>query len=508
MIMRRYCISFVCLAAIAALLIVLLRPWDSNFAAHWPNSKGDKITSLEFSGGQNFTLQYENNRWHVREGEYQSLADQGRVEFLLDQIDKAKVFTELPETVYGVENADNQMEAEELQEKSFSFNASTVLSHGENQGQDQERGSFGPDLTKPDVRSVPDSNELLYDASILPTSLTLRGANTWTIAPQIFVPEVGLISTKLIKNGRSEIVYLETPFTRTLSRPARYYANLNLFSARPERVVSIEIISPGSEVWELAKLTEGTFTFLQPERFNGIELPQAGMEFYLHAILSTQSPSPLFTELPGKLEEPFLLIKTVQEMPNISTGTEKEEEVLTISREKSTDDFIGYSSYQDAYFKISAEKVEQLGRSLLSLRSRPVLANGLGNVESAKLTIWDSKGKQQVREFTRTNGAWSEIDSAVSLIGVDTVFWRLSTLQTEGKSDGKHPDNLIPVIRWQFEYAGNKPALSLEFYSSPGETKYHWVQLNDEGPYYPVHYGAINDILALLPAPLAGTNPH
>ena len=515
---RRYLISFVCLAAIGALLIVLLRPWDSVSSLHWPNSKLDTISSLEFSGGQNFILQYENDRWYVKEGGYQSLADQRRVEFLLEQIDKAKVFTELPETAYNLEiDTGNENNGLEFSQENPWPNASSDFSQETGQEAQQKAGSgqnsFGPGTTSttpamPDVLSVPNPDEFLYDASILPTSVTLRGDNTWTIAPQIFVPEAGLISTKLIKNGRSQIVYIETPLTRLLSRPARYYADMNLFSARPERVVRIELTSPGSEVWELAKLSEGTFTFLQPERFNGIEVPQAGMEFYLHAILSTQSPSPLFIEFPEQLEEPFLQVKTVQEMPNISTGTEKEEEILTISKEKGTGDLVGYSSYQDAYFQISAEKVEQLGRSLLSLRSRPVLPNGIGSVNSASLTVWDNQGNRQVREFNRTNGAWSELDSAVSLIGVDTVFWRLSTLQTEGKGDGSHPADLIPVIRWQFEYADNKPALSLAFYTSPEETKYHWVRLNDEGPYYPVHYGAINEILGLLPAPPAGTNGH
>jgi hypothetical protein len=109
-----------------------------------------------------------------------------------------------------------------------------------------------------------------------------------------------------------------------------------------------------------------------------------------------------------------------------------------------------------------------------------------------------------VREFNRTSGGWQEVDSAVNLVGVETVFWRLSTLQTEGKSDGKRPEDLVPLIRWEFEYADKSPVLSIEFYTSPKETQYHWVRLNDDGPYYPVHYGAVNEILGLLPAPLAG----
>ena len=494
--MRKYLISLACLVTMGVLAFVLLSPWGKELSSNWPNSKKDKILSVEFSGGQNFSLHYENKRWYVKDGVYQSLADQRRVEFLLDQINRAKVFTELPEAAYGTEQSAGPEPSSSYQAEEGGFLNGSVK-------EGREKGSFGPELGRPGGPSAPNTDEILYDASILPTSVTLRGENVWTIAPQIFVPEVGLVSTKLIKNGQPAIVYLEPPLTRLLSRPGRYYADLNLFSARPERVVRIEVTSPGSEVWELAKLNEGTFTFLKPERLEGIEVPQAGMEFYLHAILSTQSPGPMFTDPPDTLEAPFLVVKTVQDMPNISTGTEKEEETLTISRNKNSGDFVGYSSYQDAYFMVSAEKVQQLGRSLLSLRSRPVLPNGLGSVQAARLTVWDNHAKQQIREFTRTSGGWRELDSTVNLIGVETVFWRLSTLQTEGKSDGKRPEDLAPIIRWEFEYADNSPALSIEFYTSPKQTQYHWVRLNDDGPYYPVHYGAVNEILGLLPAPLA-----
>ena len=99
--MRKYLISLACLVTMGVLAFVLLSPWGKELSSNWPNSKKDKILSVEFSGGQNFTLHYENKRWYVKDGIYQSLADQRRVEFLLDQINRAKVFTELPEAAYG-----------------------------------------------------------------------------------------------------------------------------------------------------------------------------------------------------------------------------------------------------------------------------------------------------------------------------------------------------------------------------------------------------------------------
>lgn len=508
--MRKYLISLFCLITIAVLLLVLLRPWASSFSLNWPDTTRESIVELAFSGGQNFNLSYQDGRWYVKEGVYQSLADQSRVKLLLEQINKTIPFTELPNTVYSEqESLNNQNKISGKKDFPLAGNglgiSNNIEPSGFVQAQHQNNGtadSFGPGLNKSEASDVSKADNIFHEASILPTGVTLRGDNAWTIEPQVYVQEAGLISTRLIKNGTTRIVYIEPMFTRLISRPPRYYSDLSLFSAKPERALSIEIKSPGTEVWGLAKLNEGTFTFLQPERFKGIEVAQAGMEFYLHAILSIQSPAPFFIAPPEDLEEPFLMVKTVQSMPNISTGAEKEEEYLTISREKKTGDFIGYSSYQSAYFMISAEKVEQLGRSLLSLRSRPVLPSGIGSVQSASLIVWDSQGKEQVREFTRNDGGWSEFDSAISLIGVDTVFWRLSILQTEGKSDDNVPKDLSPVLRWQFEYAENKPSLMLTFYANPKESKYHWVRLNDKGPYFPVHYGAVNEILSLLPARL------
>lgn len=512
--MRKYLISFLCLIAIVGLLLVLLRPWASSFSSDWPDTTKESIVELEFSGGQNFSLSYQEGRWYVKEGVYQSLAGQKRVKLLLEQINQTIPFTELPEAASIAEQSLNNYKQTGVESSSGVLDKGLVVnsiveSKDFAKAQQQKNStvqSFGPDLKKPESLPGSKPDDLFYDESILPTSVTLRGDNTWTIEPQVFVHEAGLVSTRLIKNDSTQIVYLDPLFMRLLSRPPSYYADLNLFSARPERVLSIEIKSPGAEVWGLEKLTEGTFTFLQPERFKGIEVAQAGMEFYLHAVLSTQSPTPFFIDPPEDLEEPFLMLKTVQSMPNISTGTEKEEEYLAISRGKKSGDSVGYSSYQSAYFMISAEKVGQLGRSLLSLRSRPVLPNGIGSVQSARLTIWDSQGEEQVREFTRTDGGWSEFDSLANLIGVDTVFWRLSTLQTDGKRDEALPEDLSKIIRWQFEYAEDKPTLSLTFYANPKEAKHHWVRLNDEGSYFPVHFGVINEILSLLPAPSQESN--
>lgn len=480
--MRRYFISFMCLLVIAGLLILLLRPWSGGKSQDWPDIPEEEINLLEFSGGQNYSLEFQKGRWYVRDGVMQSLAAQRKVEYLLEQINQVKPKRELP-------GPPSDTEATGATEGGFQATNATA-----GQG-----GLFGPEFSNNVLLPKPD--EYIPEVSILPTSVTLRGANAWTIAPQFYVEEAGLVSTRLIKNGNSKIVYLDPVFTRILSRPSRYYADLNLFSARPERVIRIELFSPGSEIWELAKLNEGTFTFIQPERFKGIEVAQAGMEFYLHVILSTQSPGPLFTEAPTDLAEPFLVVKVMQTIPNLKSGSGREEETLTISRRKSTGDYIGFSSYQGAYFIISAEKVEQLGRSLLSLRSRPVLPNGIGHVQKATLIIWDVHGKKQTREFFRSENGWSELDSTIRLIGVDTVFWRLGTLQTEGGSDGSLPTDITPIIRWQFEYGDGKKPLTLTFYASRMKKNYNWVRVNDEPAYYPVHFGSINEILTLLPAP-------
>ncbi len=514
-IVRKYLISAISLVVIAVLLFFLVGPGGQHGSDMWPLTTLDKLSELEFSGGQNFSLKKENGRWFVLEQNTQSLADVKRLEGLL-----AEINIQQPQQLQ-VDNS-TQINSELFPAGLGSGNATNVpaqlsgLTQGQAQPQTAEQlpaqnastpnatpPSFGPDLTTSHQMTQENGDSSMQDISILPTTLTLRGDNSWTIAPKVYEKDTGLVYSKIIKNTDNQVVYLDPAFIKKLSRPARYYADYRLFSARPDRVLRIEVVSPGSEVWELAKINEGTFTFLQPERFKGIEVPQAGMEFYLHAILSTQSPGNLIQHAPAELEKPFLQVKTIQEKTNFTTGSEQEEETLTISRIKNSGDYVGYSSYQQAYFMINAQKVEQLARSLLSLRSRPVLPNGVGQVQTAKLTVWNSKGEEQIREFSRNVSGWNEQHSDANLIGVDTVFWRLGTLQTEGRADKHIPADIIPVMKWEFSYNNDEPSLQVTFYSHPTESKEHWVRIAEDGPLYPVHTGAINEILGLLPAPQA-----
>ena len=507
--MRKYLISVISLVAIATLLFFLVGPGGQHGSGIWPQTSLDQLDELVFSGGQNFSLKKIDGRWFVVEENSHSLADVKRLEALIKELN-----AQHPELLQ-VDNLAS-VDPESLPQVLKNNTSANISSQVPNQtiSPANEHGlsnhnatvpSFGPELTSSIGTEPEDSESPMFDVSILPTNLTLRGETSWTIEPKVFEKETGLVYSKIIKDDDYQIVYLTPTFIKKLSCPARYYADYKLFSARPDRVLRIEVASPGSEIWELAKLNEGTFTFIQPERFKGIEVPQAGMEFYLHAILSTQSPGTLIPQPPAELESPFLQVKTIQEKTNFSTGSEQEEEVLTISRIKNSANYVGYSSYQQAYFTINAQKVEQLARSLLSLRSRPVLPSGVGQVQTAKLTLWNSKGEEQIREFSRNVSGWNEQHSNTNLVGVDTVFWRLGTLQTEGKVDKKVPDDIIPVMRWEFSYNTNDPILEVTFYSRPQESKEHWVRIAKDGPFYPVHTGAINEILGLLPAPQAAT---
>lgn len=501
--MRKYLISVISLVAIAALLFFLVGPGGQQGSGIWPQVSLEQLDDLEFSGGQNFNFKKVNGRWFVVEENNHSLADVKRLENLLNEISaqhpKLLQADELNPADYELlpqslsSNSSLDLASQTQPQSTSPSNVQTESNHN------ATAPSFGPALSASSQANSEDSDSSMLDVSVLPTNLTLRGNNTWTIAPRVFEKETGLVCTKITKNDDYKVVYLDPAFIKKLSRPARYYADYRLFSARPDRVLRIEVVSPGSEIWELAKLNEGTFTFVQPERFKDIEVPQAGMEFYLHAILSTQSPGNLIQQPPAEIESPFLQVKTIQEKTNFTTGSEQEEEVLTISRIKDSADYVGYSSYQQAYFLINAQKVEQLARSLLSLRSRPVLPNGVGQVQTAKLTLWNNKGEEQTREFSRNVSGWNEQHSNTNLIGVDTVFWRLGTLQTEGKADKNVPEDIIPVMKWEFSY-NNEPTLEITFYSRPTESKEHWVRIAKNGPFYPIHVGAINEILGLLPA--------
>lgn len=486
--MRRIIFSFLSLAAIAALLFILFRPFgaDEN-SVLWPHIDLAQVEEFNFSGAQNYSLKKTDGNWQLLEADTLSLVDIRRLDNLAVAINAVHPLQEMPPA-----QAANATKTE----SDPSAEAAILLPEAETEGL-----FFGPDPSGDNFFNNASQGETRLAQS--PLVLTVRGKETWTITLNSPGKADSRLALEVSKNGgKAHTVYVEPFFSKILLRPSRYYAELRLFSGRPERVISIGVESAGNESWELAKLSEGTFSFIKPPRFKGVEVPQAGMEFYLHAILSTQSPDRLFKTLPAKLEEPFLSVKVVQDKSSIATGSKSEQEILTVSRAEGRSDFVGYSSYQGAYFLINAQRLEQLGRALLSLRSRPVLPSGIGQVYKSRLTLWNNKGEAQVREFSRSSNGWSENDSGADLVGVETIFWRLGTLQTEGKAEHKPPSDLMPVMTWELFYNKEEP-LKLTFYASKSDSTTSWVRLGEEGAFYPVLSRTITEIFSLLPAPSA-----
>lgn len=491
--MRRIIFSFLSLAVIAALLFILLRPFgaDEN-SGLWPHIDLAQVDEFNFSGAQNYSLKKTEGSWQLLEADTLSLVDARRLDNLVVAINAVHPLQEMP-PVQAVNATKGQVD--------ISADSAFLLPEDETE---VEGLFFGPDPAGDNFFSnASQASKGGKKLAQSPLILTVRGEETWTITLKTPEKAEGHLALEVSKNGeKAHTVYVEPFFSKILLRPSRYYAELRLFSGRPERVLGIEVDSAGNESWELAKLSEGTFSFVKPPRFKGVEVPQAGMEFYLHAILSTQSPGRLFKTLPVKLEEPFLSVKVMQDKSNIATGSKSEQEILTVSRAEGRSDFVGYSSYQGAYFLINAQRLEQLGRALLSLRSRPVLPSGIGQAHKSRLTLWNSKGEAQVREFSRSPAGWNEKDSSADLVGVETIFWRLGTLQTEGKAEHKPPSDLMPVMAWELFYNKEEP-LKLTFYASKSDPTTSWVRLGEEGAFYPVISRTITEIFSLLPAPSA-----
>ncbi len=457
----------------------------------WPQVELEDVNVFEFSGIQNFSLKKIEKRWLLFEDSFQSVADLGHLKELVAILNNISFLK-------GEFSSDFLEKQEQI-----SSNTSTQLLSETNSTQLSEKYSANGNSSTLPQHIDGDGNTLREKFVSGPATLTIQGKdNIWKLT-LLDSLDGKFLSVEVVKNnGAPQIVHVDPQLSRVFSQPGKYYADLHLFSAKPERVLHIEVASSGNEVWELNKVTEGTFSFIQPERVKGIEVPQAGMEFYLHAILSTQSPNMFFTKIPAELSAPFLIVKTVQEKSNISIGSEQLEEVLTISRMQGHDEFIGYSSYQQAYFSIGTQKVEHLGRALLSLRSRPVFPRGIGQIYKTRLTVWDNRGEEQVREFSRNSSGWNEYNSDTNLVGVDTIFWRISTLQTEGKTENIPPKDLLPVMSWEFFTRDNSAVpLKLTFFCSDKPDKQHWVRIGKNTPLYPVQPSVITEILALLPAP-------
>lgn len=302
--------------------------------------------------------------------------------------------------------------------------------------------------------------------------------------------------------AESRAMLLDARVVKLLDVPVEEYADLRLFDLKPERITRLSVSTPGAEEWDLARVQDGVFRFLKPQRMQHVELAQVAIEFYLYAVTSMSSMD--FLQPKEALADP--LPEKLLEVQIWSEGQDKPESLviyhhLNVAK---LGPFVAYSSRQNGYLTVPAAKVQQLGNSLLSLRNHPVLPQGIGQVDKVMLTTWSGTGQPRQYVFVRENDEWRRNGTDGPLVGMDALIWRLGTMQTDGKNGGLAPKNPVRLMRWDFfKHDSVTPILVLSFSNEQDkEGIKSWVQVGLEGPWFPLQGQVISEILGHLPTPL------
>lgn len=329
----------------------------------------------------------------------------------------------------------------------------------------------------------------------------------------------GMTTALVSYDGNAPVALeVESRFGELLRKPVNWYTDLRLFSIRQDNVSRFEILWPSGELWNIERNRDGAFAFAKPERLLGSEVPQAATEYVLHSITTLQTAE-LFSNI-----KPVQLLSAYIAVRLWTKGDDNPQELL-IYRLKGEDGneasphddfsradfgwgeiFLAFSSRQNGFFVIPADRVAALGKSLSSLRSRPLLQGVLKDVSAAELTVWDRSGGTRHSSFIRRGDSWYEAEET-PVVGMETLIWRLGAMQGESdllESQGTNAavHRVVPLVRWEF--ITKKGPVVLEFRTGNDPTPRYWVSLGDTKTWYAVSSTFVAEMLSHLPAPDAG----
>lgn len=349
-----------------------------------------------------------------------------------------------------------------------------------------------------------DRHEWLFELTARPLPEEKRGMTTVLVS---------------YDGGKRVALQVESRFGELLRKPVNWYTDLRLFSIRQDNVSRFEILWPSGETWTIERNRDGAFAFAKPDRLLGAEVPQAATEYVLHSV-TTLHTAELFTNLkPLRLPSPYIAVRLwtkgddnpqellIYRLKGEGEDTKPSHDDFTRSDFGWGEIFLGYSSRQNGFFVIPADRVTAVGKSLMSLRSRPLLQGVLKDVSAAELTVWDRSGGTRHFSFARKGDAWYDAAGDTPLVGMETLIWRLGAMQGESdllddREAPKTANRGVPLVRWEF--TTGKGPVALEFRTGNGPTPRYWVSLGDKEPWYAVSSTFVSEMLSHLPAPDAG----
>lgn len=338
------------------------------------------------------------------------------------------------------------------------------------------------------------------DIAADPMTISISGPETWTL--KLGRPVRGNLPA-IAANGTVPVL-LDPDYMAMLNRRMDYYQDTHLVPLSGRGIKRVQISGPEGESWEITRTRSG-FSFVRPESMVAAGVDEAAMDYYLH----TLSVMKVFSLLPESSEEAIR-----QEVPLLDqnpyqitvTGSSDREYVIKLYRNGPDDATkIGYSSWQDAFFVLPAQRFDTLVVPAVSLQQRRILDFiDLSSITRQRISPRRDDRPEQDWFLRRTAEGWEDEKTGQVLSGFDLLLWRLGNIKYEDAPLHELPENMALVMDWELGRESGTPTV-LHFYAEPGQAQC-LVKVAGQTVYYQIPNRLLTDVEGYLPHhPSAGT---
>lgn len=292
------------------------------------------------------------------------------------------------------------------------------------------------------------------------------------------------------RSGQDGVFVLTREYADVLSRPARFYLELDLMDLDPETVVGVSARHDG-EAWGLERTKTG-WEFSGTDGLAAMRVHDEDVGLWLHEV-ATLRASGLADPLPEGVAPRFSATFRVK-------GADAQRTLALYAPAQPEGMWLATSGRQDAVFLLDPEQANKVEKRAFSLVDRRLAALDPGAVD--RLLLSASQRRMSVR---RDGTSWSGESAPDGLTGIDMLLWRLTDLQYEYGPVGALPATAEERMHLELFNKDGSEVLDLMFYADSGlPAGQCWVARGGEPGFYPVADQIYKDMQSLLPSPPEG----
>ncbi len=208
------------------------------------------------------------------------------------------------------------------------------------------------------------------------------------------------------------LLLLDTNYLKQAKHGFDYFADLAIYDLKPEDIQKIAFSKRGKQVWEVSRNGTG-FGFNKPDRATGFSVSRRTMDNFLYQLTHLEGKS-----ITGNLPHSNLFLQ-------FRVQTKKGKGNSTLKVYRTQQGFFALKSDGERwYFSLDQGQVEQLNKSVLSIRDRKVSSFPVSTVQEV-----DISGKYGNFTFVKKGDKWEDKDTARPFPAIQTFLWRLADLR-------------------------------------------------------------------------------